>query len=431
MSLIKRLFWNILAGLALPIFLAAALLPSRRRTCLVWGSRALLSNKYWSAAMREAGHESLTIMEGWYAINSRDDFDRYFIDFAPAWLPRPLRVGVGACGALVFLLRRGRVLHTSFDGFALRGTIWWRFEHYFCRMARVKTVVMSYGADAYLYSQVLDTSLRTGLLASYPQFARVEDEVRRRVRFWNRHADIVLVGPMLDGLGRWDVTTNCIFTINTDDWTPKDSYSRHDGRSGPVRILHTPNHRGFKGSEFVVAAVDTLRAEGLQIDLVLLEGVPNKEVREIMRGTDILAEQFIAVGYALSGIEGLASGLPVLCNLENPVYTTIFRRYGFLDECPVVSSKPERLADDLRLLVTNPALREELGRASRAFAEKYHSNATARHMFGSIYDRILHGKDVDLIHLFHPLKSSYNRASPRIAHPLIENRLPSSAERSC
>jgi hypothetical protein len=48
----------------------------------------------------------------------------------------------------------------------------------------------------------------------------------------------------------------------------------------------------------------------------------------------------------------------------------------------------------------------------------------ARYLFGSIHAKIVEGKEVDLINLFHPLKSSYNKAKPRIVHPLVENRLP-------
>jgi hypothetical protein len=56
----------------------------------------------------------------------------------------------------------------------------------------------------------------------------------------------------------------------------------------------------------------------------------------------------------------------------------------------------------------------------------------AQYMFGAVYDRILDGKDVDLINLFHPLKSEYSRRTPRVSHPLVESRLPpDSAYRKC
>lgn len=421
--MVKRLFWNLLLTLALPLLFLAALLPSRRRTLLLWGSVPLLSNRYWSQAMRAEGSQSTTVMQGHYEIGARSDFDRYFEEFAPRWLPHVARMGLGTIGAQLFALRRAKVLHMSFEGFALNASAWWWVEPLLLRMAGVRTVVMPYGADAYLYSRIIDPSLRYGLLASYPQLARNEQAIARRVEHWSRHADAVVAGLMVDGIGRWDVTTNCPFCIDTGQWTAKAEYGDTDGTNGPVRILHTPNHRGFKGTEFVVAAVEQLRGEGLQAELVLLEKVPNEQVRQEMGRVDILAEQFIATGYAFSGIEGMAAGLPVLANLDHEAYTRVFRRYGFLDECPILSTPPERLVENLRLLIRNPALREELGRAGRAYVEKYHSYAAAQYLFGSIYRRF-EGEEVDLINLFHPLKSDYNRASPRIVHPLIESRLP-------
>jgi glycosyltransferase involved in cell wall biosynthesis len=428
---LKRLGWNLLITLALPLLFLAAALPTRKRTLLVWGSDPLLSNKYWSRAMQAAGFESETIMEGNFPILQKDDFDSYFKEMAPLWLPHLARMGIGTVHALIHVLRHGRVLHTSFQGFALNRTIYWQLEPLLLRLAGVRTIVIPFGADAYLYSKTIDPSLRYGLLASYPDLARGEDAIQCRVRYWVRRADAVVAGLMVDGIGRWDVTTNCPFCIDIAQWTGKAHYGRGDGSSGAVRILHTPNHRGFKGTEFLIDAVERLRAEGLDLELVTLEKVKNSEVKTTMQSVDILAEQFIATGYAFSGIEGMASGLPVLANLDHEAYTRVFRRYGFLDECPILSSPPERLADNLRLLIRNPALREELGRAGRAYVEKYHSYAAAQYMFGSIY-RKFDGEEVDLINLFHPLKSAYNRATPKIAHPLIDSRLPASDPRwSC
>jgi hypothetical protein len=420
--MIRALFWNLLVALFAPLFVVAALLPSARRRLLLWGSVPVVSNRYWSEALKEGGLPSMTVMEGWYSINRREDFDRYFEDFAPGFLPRVARLGLGTCLALLFALRQARVVHIPFSGFTLNRTWLWRLEPWLFRRAGVKIVCLPFGADAYIYSRLIDPSLRYGLLASYPHFARADVAIAKRVDLWSRYADAVVAGFIIDGLPRWDVTLPQMFVIDEREWQPRESYSRADGRNAAVRILHTPNHRGFKGTEFIVAAVEALKAEGLLIDLVLLEGVPNTEVKKAMGGVDVLAEQIIFTGYALSGIEGMASGLPVLANLESETYTRVHRRYGFLDECPVLSASPETVRDSLRLLVTRPDLRETLGRAGRAYVEKYHGYEAARFLFGSIYQRILDGKEVDLINLFHPLK-----APPRgfrVEHPLIENRYP-------
>ena len=180
-----------------------------------------------------------------------------------------------------------------------------------------------------MYSKLIDPSLRYGLLASYPNYARSERKVEKYVNYWVKHADIVVAGLIIDGIGRWDVTTNQIFAIDTKSWKSKVKYSESDGVNGPVKIIHTPNHTDFKGTEFLIDAVAQLKEEGLLVDLILLERVPNEKVRKLMQTADILAEQFIFTGYALSGLEGMASGLPVLANLDQEAYTRVFRRYAF------------------------------------------------------------------------------------------------------
>ncbi len=425
----KRWIWNSTIVIFLPFFFLAAVLPGKRRNMLIWGVEPGIDNKYWSAAMKEVGHESLTLMSDFYSINSRDDFDRYYVDFLPSSLPKSVRWTVGSCLAFIFALRRGKVINTSFWGFSLGLSGLWWIESFFFRLAGSKVVIIGFGGDIYLYSRVNDPSLRYGLLASYPYLALNEERTQRQIRYWSRLADCVLTGYMVDGMGRWDVTTNSVYIVDTRTWIAKSTYTRHDGISGTVKLLHAPNHRGFKGTEYIVDAVKRLKAEGLQVELVLAEKVPNQRIRELMQEVDILVDQCIMTGYAINSMEGMASGLPVLANHEEEYYTRVFRRYGFLNECPILSTCPENIITNIRLLVTNPSLRETLGRAGRQFVEKYHSFESAQYLFGSVYDKILDGKEVDLMNLFHPLKSAYNQRTPLVDHPLVDSRLPSDWKR--
>lgn len=423
LSSAKRFAFTLIVTVFLLIFLIAALLPARR-TKFVWGSTAIIGNKYWSAAVKEMGLDSVTIMSGSFGINQSDDFDRYFPDFVPAFVPGPLRYALGSCLALVHVLRNARVVHTTFWGFALGATSYWRLERLLFALAGIRTVFIPFGSDANLSSQIIDPSVRYAVLAAYPQLARDEEIILRKVRYWSRHADIVLTGYAVDGLGRWDVTLNQFYVIDTRHWFAKGNHSGNDGTNGLVRILHNPNHRGSKGTEFVIDAVERLRSEGLKVELVLAEKVPNQRIREMMQEVDVHADQFIYSGYATSAIEAMSSGLPVLANLHHEAYTRVFRRYAFLDECPILSTTPESLYGNLRLLVTHPELRRRLGAAGRDYAEKYHSLEMAQYLFGSIYAKILDGKDVDLLNLFHPLTSAFNRRRARVDHPLIDSRLP-------
>jgi glycosyltransferase involved in cell wall biosynthesis len=364
-------------------------------------------------------------MEEYYHIHKKEDFDLYFDDLAPKWIwPAFLKAEIGRILAFLYVIRNASVIHLCFLGGPL-GTTWLRgIEGHLYRWAGIRTVVLPYGGDMYMYSRIMDPCVRHGLLLSYPQMAAREKEVEKRVHYWVRHADAIVMGFNIDGVGRWDVLVGNMICIDLNDWQKRISYSTTDGHNGVVKVLHAPNHRGVKGSEFLFRAVEELIAEGLQIELILLEKVPNDRIRSVMQEVDVLADQFILPGYGLSAVEGMASGLPVLANLDDEVYMKLFRRYSFLNECPILSTTPESLKCNLRSLVIDPKLRECLGRASRDYAEKYHSYETAGYLFGSIYDKLLNGKKVDLPNIFHPLISEYVQKSP-VRHPLLQSRLPS------
>jgi glycosyltransferase involved in cell wall biosynthesis len=396
---------------------------------LVWGPTPLINNKYWSNALKRAGYESVTLMQTYYSISEKEDFDKYWDELVPKsrWgLLNKIYKCLSPYVVFVYAIRNSDIVHHSFAGGFLANTGLKKLEAVLLKKAGCKIVIIGYGADHYQYSQVTDRSLLHGLLSCYPQQAHEEEDIRDRVSYWTKHADVIL-GGYGSGSGRWDALPVVTIAVDVSQWQPRREYSQNNGKNGKVIVIHTPNHRAFKGTEFLVQAVEELREEGLMVELIIVENRPNTEVRRLIsEKADILAEQFIASTYALSGIEGMVSGLPVLANLDHEGYTLVFRRYSYLNECPILSTPPERLKENLKLLVINPQLREELGRAGRRYVEKYHSEETAKYLFGSIYDKIWYGKDVELMDLFHPLKSEYNRQKPMVQHPLVENRLPKS-----
>ena len=80
---------------------------------------------------------------------------------------------------------------------------------------------------------------------------------------------------------------------------------------GPV-ILHAPSSRRRKGTEHVIAACD-----GLDADLVLVEGLHHDEAFERYREADIVVDQLNAGWYGLFAIECMALGKPVVTFLHD------------------------------------------------------------------------------------------------------------------
>jgi glycosyltransferase involved in cell wall biosynthesis len=389
---------------------------------VLFGTTPIISNKYWSNSLKEIGIESETLMETYYStINKKEDFDKYFDDVIPKIFRRRYLNRIAHFFYVwKYIIDNAKIFVMSFDGVFFKMYLW-KLEYVIFKINNIKIIVIPYGADAYMYSRVNDKSLQNALLISYPNAAKNEKRIEEKVFFWSKYADIVITGFMgCDGMPRWDVAIHQPVIIDTREWTQKTKYSNADGKNGIVKIIHTPNHRGFKGTEYLIRVVEDFKKEGYLIELLLLEKVSNEKVKELMKDADILAEQFIATGYALSGIEGMATGLPVLANLENKNYVNLFRRYSFLNECPILSTSPETLKENLKLLITNPELRKELGELGRKYVEKYHSYNTFQYLFTNIIKK-LNGEDIDLINLFHPLKSDFVKKN-YIITPLIDNK---------
>jgi len=400
---------------------------ARRRTAtpetprLVWGSTPLINNRHWSRAMRAAGFSSETFTSNYYAtINQRADWDRVLDDELPR-CPAMFKPML----AFLWSLLSYDVFFVSADGFFIgRSPGLWRLQGPLLHLAGKKVVFVPYGGDAYVYRRVRSPVLLHGLLASYPMAARQQDQIQARVDYWCRHADVCVSTIMgVDGFGRWDVLVASPLCLDLAEWSPSTRQSPADGRNGTVTICHAPNHRGFKGSEFVIEAVQQLQGEGLKVELLLLEKMQNVEVRRVLQeDADILVEQLIFTGHGLNGLEGMACGLPVVCNLDDNDYILPVRRWSFFSECPIVSATPESLVDVLRKLVTRPELRAQLAVMGRQYAEKYHGLDSATYLFGEII-KYAYGRRESLINMYHPLLSEYTKRSPKIMPPLFNNRI--------
>ncbi len=389
---------------------------------VIFGTSPLINNKYWSNALSEINIESETLMRRYYSsINKKENYDKYFDDLIPSIFRKKY---INEVAYLFFvwpyIINNAKVFVMPFHGVVFK-KYFWKFEYLLFIINDIKIIVLPYGSDAYMYSRIKEASFQNSLLISYPDAAKNEIQITNKVLFWSKYADITFSGFMgIDGMSRWDIPIFSWLHINTLQWNKENKYSSNDGSNGVVKIMHSPNHRGVKGTEFLIKAIEELQAEGLVIELVLLEKVQNDKIKKLMQQVDIFAEQFIGIGYALSGIEAMSSGLPVLSNLDNDSITKMFRRYSFLNECPILSTTPETLKDNLRLLITNPKLRKELGELGRKYAEKYHSYKMAQHMFTHIF-RKLDGEDIDLMNLYHPLKSEYVKNN-YIKTPLVNNK---------
>lgn len=361
---------------------------------LLYGVTPLISLKYMSEAMRRRGYETHTYVSGVAAINESSDFDASVDDlFGAGPIATKTRILLGPYVALCRALRRGDVFHYFFDGGYLSPTPARFVEARLLHLAGKKLVVMPYGGDVAVPSRFHSAVWRAAFVDDYPELADParERETERRIEHFTAHADFVVACLVhFETLPRWDLLTTHYYPIDTEAWQPPAETPSHDGA---LVVFHSSNHRGVKGTDRLIRACRELVDEGVDIELVLAEGLPNRRVRELAERCHVVAEQFV-LGYALAAMEGMALGKPVVSNLTDGWYYEAFREHTGLDECPIISTSVEDLKETLRTLAGDASLRERLGTAGRRYVVAHHGYEPVADMWEAVYAAVWHGADL-------------------------------------
>jgi glycosyltransferase involved in cell wall biosynthesis len=342
---------------------------------ILWGPVPVINISYTAQAERLYGYRSTTLVYHAYSINRRGDFD-YVLDRS---------AGIPVVGLFVpyaaFLWAgiRFDVFGFFFDGGLLGHTPWWRVELRLLKLAGKKILVYPYGGDGRLASSTRELGPWNAYTEIPPgEEDRDEGEVRRRLAAFGRRADVILgCADLVEDLPRLDGVF--LYPLPTERWQPAEE--REDA---VLTVVHSPNHPHYKGTRYLVEAVEQLRGEGLAIELVLVQGVPTEEARATYERADVIADQFLIGAYALFAIEGMALGKPVICFL-NDRFAPYHPEWA---ECPLVSASPDTLVDSLRRLAASSAERRELGRRGPPYVEKYHSLRAVGARQDEIYRRL-------------------------------------------
>lgn len=393
MSRLRNLRYLVVREVA-PTIAFAALVPvalaARARTAwrrrrgarprLIWGPEPLINIKYWSGSLRARGYDSTTLVATVYPANSRSDFDRHRDEFLGEG---PVRELLRDYVIFAWALLHADLYFSFFDGGYLRATPLRDHEGRLLRLAGKRTIVSPYGSDVAVPGHLGAAEQR--LLEDYPQFAETAGAVKARVDWFSRWADVVVRNYQFGYVPRADVLWPTQLAIDTELWAEAEPA----GDGGEVVVAHAPNHPRIKGTDGLLACAERLRAEGLPVRVDLLTGRSNEQVREAVRGADVIADQFI-IGYAMFAIEGMAAGKPVMSALS--AMPPEVARTEAIRSCPIVDTDLDSLETNLRRLVADAGLRRELGRSGREFALSHHSYDAVASGWEAVIDHLWRGR---------------------------------------
>jgi glycosyltransferase involved in cell wall biosynthesis len=185
----------------------------------------------------------------------------------------------------------------------------------------------------------------------------------RMIKTWRRYAHRMLVSwPLL-----LDAVHDSVMVrqaINLDYWRAGKARPE-SSEDGIIRIVHAPTKRHKKGTDFVVSAVTELKRAGYPVELVLVQNMPHKKVKQVYQRCDIGVDQLILGWYGNYSIELMSLGKPVICYI-NPKWK------NNSEDLPVVSAGPKELKEKLKMLIANPQLRQDLGKRGRGYVKRHH-----------------------------------------------------------
>ncbi len=133
-----------------------------------------------------------------------------------------------------------------------------------------------------------------------------------------------------------------------------------------LRVLHSPSHPVLKGTARIRSAVEALRAKGVAIELMTIEGRPNAEVMQALRDCDLAIDQLYSdTPMAAFATEAASVGRPVLVGGYNA--GRVAADASGLPMPPTRFVQPDTLETALVALAADRAERERLGAAAQAF----------------------------------------------------------------
>lgn len=145
--------------------------------------------------------------------------------------------------------------------------------------------------------------------------------------------------------------------------------NRPANENDSIKILHAPSRRRFKGTDHLLRAIKKLKNDGYKIDLILVENTPHEKAIKYYKQADIVVDQLIIGWYGMLAQECMALGKPVCVYLREDLEEYVRSRSQ-----PMLNTTIENLIDNLKLLIEDSNLRDDLGRKGRSYVKDVHSS---------------------------------------------------------
>ncbi len=147
-------------------------------------------------------------------------------------------------------------------------------------------------------------------------------------------------------------------------------------------IVHAPSNAAYKGSRFVLEALENLRQAGVPFELKLLEREPFEKALEWYKRADIVIDQMLIGWHGVLALECMALGKPVAAYMRPDLADAPGR-------IPIWNLNLDTIEDRLRTLIEDVDLRLSLAARSRPYVQATHSEDVVIPRLIGVYEDML------------------------------------------
>lgn len=147
-------------------------------------------------------------------------------------------------------------------------------------------------------------------------------------------------------------------------------------------IVHAPSHQKVKGTEYILEAVNRLKACGYQFEFKLVEKMNNDKALELYRQADIIIDQLCIGAFGIVSLEAMALGKTVICFIRDDLIKT------YPPNLPIVNTNPTTIYNVLRRILINHEQRHSLGVRGREFVEEYYDSIKVGKQLIELYNKL-------------------------------------------
>ena len=173
------------------------------------------------------------------------------------------------------------------------------------------------------------------------------------------------------------------------DWLQDFGKANRDDHGDVIRVMQAPTDGGlktqthYKSTAALVAAVEKVKAKGINAELVIVQDKPWIEAMTLKASADIYFDQ-VKLGYGCNAIEAWGMGIPVIAGADSWTLAKMREVYG-TDTLPFYEATEDTITDAIVDLATSKAKRTAYAKKGMAHIRKFHDELPALTRLAELY----------------------------------------------